>query len=43
VEERWWEPDRHRRLARFQMLTDDREGLLVVLERQRWWISARYD
>jgi protein ImuB len=43
VEERWWEPDRHRRLARFQMVTDDQEGYLVVAEHRRWWISARYD
>jgi len=43
VEERWWEPDRHRRLARFQMVTDDHDGFLVIAEHQRWWISARYD
>lgn len=43
VEERWWEPERHRRLARFQVVTDDHDGYLVVAEHQRWWISARYD
>lgn len=43
VEERWWEPGRHRRLARFQVVTDDHDGYLVVAEHQRWWISARYD
>jgi protein ImuB len=43
VEERWWEPQRHRRLARFQVLTDDQCGYLVVAEHRRWWISARYD
>lgn len=43
VEERWWEPERHRRLARFQVVTDEDDGLLVVAEHQRWWISARYD
>jgi protein ImuB len=43
VEERWWEPLRHRRLARFQVVTDDHEGYLVVVEHQRWWVSARYD
>jgi protein ImuB len=43
VEERWWEPDRHRRLARFQMLTDDGRAHLVVAEHRRWWISAIYD
>jgi protein ImuB len=43
VEERWWEPDQHRRLARFQVVTDDGDGFLVVAEHRRWWISARYD
>jgi protein ImuB len=43
IEERWWEPERHRRLARFQVVTDDHDGYLVVAEHQRWWISARYD
>ena len=43
IEERWWEPERHRRLARFQVVTDDHDGFLVVAEHQRWWISARYD
>jgi protein ImuB len=43
VEERWWEPEAHRRLARFQVVTDDHNGYLVIAEKQRWWISARYD
>lgn len=43
IEERWWEPERHRRLARFQVVTDDHDGYLVVAEHQRWWITARYD
>jgi protein ImuB len=43
IEERWWEPARHRRLARFQIVTEDHEGLLVVAEHRRWWITARYD
>ncbi len=43
VEERWWEPDRHRRLARFQVVTDDGRAHLVVAEHRRWWISATYD
>jgi protein ImuB len=43
VEERWWEPLRQRRLARFQVVTDDCDGYLVVAEHQRWWVSARYD
>jgi protein ImuB len=49
LEERWWEPERHRRLARLQLVTGDRDGAgdhdgyLVVAEHRRWWISARYD
>jgi protein ImuB len=43
IEERWWEPGRQRRLARFQMVTEDHDGFLVVAEHQRWWISASYD
>lgn len=43
VEERWWEPDGQRRLARFQVITDDGAAYLVVAEHRRWWISARYD
>ncbi len=43
IEERWWEPDQHRRLAQFQVVTDDQRGYLVVAEHRRWWISALYD
>ena len=53
IEERWWEPSRHRRLAQFQILageTDadgrpagDQDGYLVIAEHRRWWVSARYD
>ncbi len=43
VEEQWWEPDRHRRLARFQLVTVDEQGYLAVAEHRRWWIAARYD
>ena len=43
IDERWWEPTRHRRQARFQMLTDDGCGYLVVAEQRRWWVNAIYD
>lgn len=43
VEEHWWEPARHRRLARFQMVTDDGRAHLVIAEHRRWWIGATYD
>ncbi len=48
VEERWWDPGRARRVARFQIIvTSDastgQDAFLVEVEHQRWWISARYD
>jgi len=47
VDQHWWEPDRHRRLARFQLLVDDEEvgerAHLVIVEHQRWSLLATYD
>lgn len=47
IDERWWEPDGHRRLARFQVVTEDRDegqrGYLVIAEHRRWWIAALYN
>lgn len=47
VDERWWEPEGHRRLARFQVITEDpagdQRGYLVVAEHRRWWVAALYD
>jgi len=43
VDQQWWEPDRQRRLARFQVVTEDHDGLLVAAEHRRWWLLARYD
>ena len=47
VDQHWWEPDRHRRLARFQMLVDDEKvgerAHLVIAEHQRWFLLATYD
>jgi protein ImuB len=42
IDQRWWEPRRHRRVAQFQVVTDDGEAYLVAAERQRWWILAAY-
>ncbi len=47
VDQEWWEPSRHRRLARFQMVVDDPDSggeraYLVVVERQRWHLAAHY-
>ncbi|MGK2928169.1 MAG: DNA polymerase Y family protein [Acidimicrobiales bacterium] len=43
VDERWWDPERHSRRARFQVVTDDGTARLVVLERGRWTVAAEYD
>lgn len=42
VEQRWWSPDRARRLARFQVVTEDGVAHLVGVEQQRWSILATY-
>jgi protein ImuB len=42
VEERWWDAARHRRLARFQVLTRQGQLLLLTVERGRWWLAAEY-
>lgn len=55
VDQHWWEPSRHRRLARFQMLVDGDDGddgevagigqraHLVIAEHQHWYLLATYD
>ena len=43
VEERWWDPARHRRRARFQLVDDTGTAHLVAVEAGRWWLEAVYD
>ena len=43
VTEWWWEPEKARRRARFQMITDDENAWLVTLEDGRWFVEASYD
>ncbi len=43
VDERWWDPERHRRRARFQLVTAGGQAHLVALEGQQWWVEATYD
>jgi len=43
VDERWWDPERHSRRVRFQVVTDDGLAHLVILEGGRWSITATYD
>jgi protein ImuB len=42
VDEWWWDERRHRRLARFQVVTADGAAHLVAVERQSWWVLASY-
>ena len=42
IEQRWWSPDRARRLARFQVVTDQGVAHLMGVEQQRWSILATY-
>ena len=43
VDERWWDPSRHRRRARFQVVDDLGEAHLLSVEAGRWWLEATYD
>ncbi|MDQ3312146.1 MAG: DNA polymerase Y family protein [Actinomycetota bacterium] len=42
VEQRWWSPEQHRRLARFQVVLDDGAAQVLAVEQQRWWLVATY-
>lgn len=46
VDQQWWEPDQHRRLARFQVVVDDdgagQQAHLVIAEHQKWFLLATY-
>jgi protein ImuB len=41
--ERWWDPPRARRRARFQIVTEDGSAWLAVVQDGRWLIEASYD
>ena len=43
VDERWWDLDTHRRLARFQVVAEDSTAHLLAVEGGRWWLEATYD
>jgi protein ImuB len=43
VEERWWDPVRHRRRARLQLLDDEGGAHLVAVESGTWWLEGIYD
>jgi protein ImuB len=43
VDERWWDEAGHRRLARFQVVTDDGVARLVAIQGGQWKLAAVYD
>ena len=43
IDERWWDRARHRRRARFQVVTDDGAAHLVAVEHGNWEVEATYD
>jgi protein ImuB len=42
LEQVWWDPRRHRRVARLQVVTIDGAAHLVMAEQRRWWLCAVY-
>ena len=47
VEECWWDPLRHRRLVRIQLvlqgvLTDGPQAVLLALEHGQWWVLGKF-
>ncbi|WP_019634174.1 DNA polymerase Y family protein [Actinomadura atramentaria] len=43
VAERWWDPPRARRRARFQLATEDGRAYLASVEHGNWQVEAVYD
>ena len=42
-DERWWDPDAHRRRARLQVVDDAGDAHLLAAEGGSWWLEATYD
>lgn len=42
-DEWWWDRERHRRRARFQVVDHHGSAHLLALEDGRWWREAAYD
>lgn len=43
ADERWWDPERSRRRARFQVVTDGGAAYLLAVEGGRWYVEGGYD
>ncbi|MDW3180356.1 MAG: DNA polymerase Y family protein, partial [Acidimicrobiia bacterium] len=42
LDERWWDIDRARRRARFQLIDEDGEAILAYIESGKWWLAGTY-
>ncbi len=42
LDERWWDPERARRRARFQLVDEDGHALLAHVEKGEWWLAGTY-
>ena len=42
LDERWWDPQRARRRARFQLVDSNGEALLVFVQDRKWWLAGTY-
>jgi len=42
LDERWWDAERSRRRARFQIVDEHGEAMLVYLEKGCWWLAGVY-
>jgi len=43
TDERWWDPEGHRRRARVQVITASGVAHLLAVEDRRWWVEGTYD
>lgn len=42
LDERWWDPERARRRARFQLVDHDGEAMLAFVQEGKWWLAGTY-
>ncbi len=42
LDERWWDPERARRRARFQFVDERGNAVLAFVERGEWWLAGAY-
>lgn len=42
LDERWWDTERARRRARFQVVDEHDEAMLIYLESGSWWLAGVY-